>query len=70
MYTTLDTTAMLALARQHQADVKASFPRKLRKHHPDVSTPAVITSLARIDFGSMSIPAPRQPERERERTVA
>ena len=43
MYTTLYTTATLALARQHEADVKASFPGEavealtgcetLRKHH-------------------------------------
>jgi hypothetical protein len=63
MYTT-DTRTALALARQHQEDLKASFPRKQRWFHQVLSTPAVISAPARIDVGAMSIPAPREPERE------
>jgi hypothetical protein len=68
MYGNIDPTTALALARQHHLDVKASFPRKLRKNEADLSTPAVINLPTRMDFGAMSIPSPREPERER--TVA
>jgi hypothetical protein len=69
MYTTNDTDTMLALARQRQDDVKRGFPRKLRKHGADISLPATFAApVARIDVGALSIPAPRQPDREK--TVA
>ncbi len=68
MYGMTDPTTALALARQHQFDLKASFPRKRRHPDVDVSTPAVISLPTRMDFGAMSIPSPREPDRER--TVA
>jgi hypothetical protein len=66
MYTTLDTTTILSLARQHQDDVKRSFPRRQRRVvHPDPSTPTIITAPpGRIDVGALSIPSPRRPDRE------
>jgi len=67
MYGSIDPTTALALARQHHMDIKASFPRK-RRNNEDLSTPAVINLPSRLDFGAMSIPSPREPERER--TVA
>ena len=68
MYATIDPTTALALARQHQTDVMASFPRKRRNRDVDVSTSTVISLPARMDVGAMSIPEPRQPHEER--TVA
>jgi len=68
MYGSIDPTTALALARQHHLDVKASFPRKRRNSEADLSTPAVINLPSRLDFGAMSIPSPREPDRER--TVA
>jgi hypothetical protein len=64
MYSLTDTRTALALARHHQDDIKASFPRKRRRFHQEPSTPAVIAAPARIDVAAMSIPAPREPERE------
>jgi hypothetical protein len=69
MYTTLDTDSILRLARQHQTDVKHAFPRRFRKGEPDPSVPTIIAApVARIDVGALSIPAPRQHDREK--TVA
>jgi hypothetical protein len=68
MYGNIDPTTALALARQHHSDVKAAFPRKRRSTAADLSAPAVISLPTRIDLGAMSIPSPREPERER--TVA
>jgi hypothetical protein len=69
MYTTLDTDSILRLAHQHQAEVKRAFPRRFRKSEPGPSVPTIIAApMARIDVGALSIPAPRQHDREK--TVA
>jgi hypothetical protein len=70
MYPTTDTNTVLALARQHQADVKRGFPRRHRKGwQPEPSMPLTFTApMGRIDVGALSIPAPRQSDREK--TVA
>ena len=66
MYTTLDTDRILRLARDHQDDVKRGFPRRRRRSEPDPSLPLTFTApVARIDVGALSIPAPRQPDREK-----
>ena len=45
MYPTTDTTTVLALARQHQADVKRGFPRRHRKGgQPEPSMPLTFTA--------------------------
>lgn len=64
MYSTIDTRTVLSLARQQQADVKRSFPRRQGKVVHALPTAAVISAPSRIDVGAMSVPAPREPERE------
>ena len=62
MYNAIDTRTTLSLARQHQADLKRSFPRRWGKRsntdHVTMSPPS------RIDVGAMSIPGPREPQKE------
>ena len=64
MYNAIDTRTMLSLARQQQAEVKRSFPRRQGKVVYGLPTSAVVSAPSRIDVGAMTIPAPREPERE------
>jgi hypothetical protein len=60
-----DPRTALALARLHQDDIKASFPRKARKFRPDRALPTVATPPVRLaDVGAPTLPMPRQPDRE------
>jgi hypothetical protein len=63
---THDPRTALALARLHQEDIKASFPRKARRFRPDrsVQPPRALPPVRRADVGAPTIPMPRQPDRE------
>lgn len=52
----VDTRTTLTLARLHQEDVKAAFPRNRRKDRPERSLPPAQPSLLALDHTATHLP--------------